>query len=214
VLCPLCGTRKARRACPALGYQICRVCCGTKRQIEIRCPTDCVYLTSALEHPPAVVQRQQERALALLVETVRDFNDRQGTLFLAIANAIGSYQPPALQTLTDADVVDAAAALAATYETAARGVIYEHRPSSQIAIRLAGSIRNLLADAGRAGGSAFERDAAVVLRRLERSAAAARSIHPDNPRTFLDLLTRFVRKGDEPSGKEAGGEPASRLIVP
>ncbi len=51
--CPLCSQRKARRACPALGHQICAVCCGTKRLTQIPCPSDCVYLASAREHPPA-----------------------------------------------------------------------------------------------------------------------------------------------------------------
>jgi hypothetical protein len=216
VLCPLCGARKARRACPALGHQICRVCCGTKRQTEIRCPPDCVYLSSALDHPPAVVQRQQHQALALLVDAVRDFNDRQGAQFVAIAGLIGAYQPPPLQTITDEDVVASAAALAATFETAARGVIYEHRAASPAADRLAAAVRDLLAEAGRTGGSAFERDAAVVLRRIERSAAAAREINPGNPRTYLDLLKRFVRKPDDAGGRDedAAGEPVSRLIVP
>src|SRR5262245_27935296 len=60
VRCPLCGERRARRACPALGKLICAVCCGTKRLVEIRCPSDCSYLASAREHPAAVVVRQQQ----------------------------------------------------------------------------------------------------------------------------------------------------------
>ena len=59
-LCPLCRQRKARRPCPAVGHSICSVCCGTKRQREIVCPPSCVYLSSAREHPAAVVQRRQE----------------------------------------------------------------------------------------------------------------------------------------------------------
>jgi class 3 adenylate cyclase len=39
--------------------------------------------------------------------------------------------------LNDDDVADAAGALAATFETAARGVIYEHAPESLVARRLA-----------------------------------------------------------------------------
>ena len=64
VVCPLCGERTARRGCPALGQQICAVCCGTKRLIEIALPGDCVYLASAREHPPAVAVRQQQRDVA------------------------------------------------------------------------------------------------------------------------------------------------------
>src|SRR4029079_6022625 len=52
VICPLCGVRRARRGCPALGKQICAVCCGTKRLVEIQCPSDCAYLATAREHPP------------------------------------------------------------------------------------------------------------------------------------------------------------------
>ena len=44
MVCPLCGERKAKRACPALNRHICAVCCGTKRLVEINCPADCVYL--------------------------------------------------------------------------------------------------------------------------------------------------------------------------
>ena len=47
MLCPLCGKRNARRACPALGHLICAVCCGTKRLTEIACPSDCGYLATA-----------------------------------------------------------------------------------------------------------------------------------------------------------------------
>ena len=46
--------------CPALDREICPVCCGTKRESEIRCPETCGYLSSSRAHPPAQVRRQQE----------------------------------------------------------------------------------------------------------------------------------------------------------
>ena len=64
-ICPLCGVRKAKRDCPALGQRICAVCCATKRLKEINCPDTCVYLASARSHPAAIVQRRQERDLGL-----------------------------------------------------------------------------------------------------------------------------------------------------
>src|SRR5215470_8411305 len=66
VLCPLCGVRRARRGCPALDKQICAVCCGTKRLVQIHCPSDCTWLASAREHPPAVVVRRHQRDLGVL----------------------------------------------------------------------------------------------------------------------------------------------------
>ena len=130
MLCPLCGTRRARRGCPALGHQICAVCCGTKRLVQIACPSDCAWLASAREHPPAVVVRQQQHDVGVLLQVMRDFNERQSQLFLLISTFLVRYEAPELQPLIDDDVAEAMAALAATFETSARGVIYEHRPAS------------------------------------------------------------------------------------
>ena len=81
-VCPLCGARKAKRACPGVRQDICPVCCGTKRLIEIKCPADCVYLTTARAHPAAVVQRQQERDMAFVLPRISDLDEGQYRLFL------------------------------------------------------------------------------------------------------------------------------------
>ena len=216
VICPLCGTRRARRSCPALARQICAICCGTKRLTQIQCPSDCAYLASAREHPAAVVVRQQQHDVALLVQFMRDFSQRQSQLFFLIGTFLVRYEPPELQALIDDDVAEAAAALAATFETASRGVIYEHRPASLPADRLLTTLKPVLLEAGKGSGSAFERDAGVVLRRMEEAAREARGNDPSDRRAFLDLLGRVIRKtgadapGDE--GSHAADEP--RLIVP
>ena len=133
--------------CPALNDQICAMCCGTKRMVEIRCPSDCPYLATAREHPPAVVVRQQRQDLGLLVEFLRDLNARQSQLFFLIAALIARYKPSELESIVDDDVVQAAGTLAATYETAARGVIYEHRAASIPAARLATALKAALTEA-------------------------------------------------------------------
>jgi hypothetical protein len=218
VVCPLCGTRRARRGCPALSQQICAVCCGTKRLVQIQCPSDCAWLASAREHPPAALVRQQQRDVGLLVQFMRDFSQRQSQLFFLINTFLVRYEPPELQELIDADVAEASAALAGTFETAARGVIYEHRPASLPAERLAAALKTVLAEAGRGAGSAFERDAAAVLRRLAEAVRDVRALEQDNRRAFLDLLGRVISKTPDGGGPEAGAEtgaaPASRLIVP
>ena len=218
MLCPLCGTRRARRGCPALGQQICAVCCGTKRLVQIQCPSDCTWLASAREHPPAVLARQQQRDVALLVQFMRDFSQRQSQLFFLINTFLVRYEPPEFQALLDADVAEAATALAGTLETASRGVIYEHRPASLPAERLAGALKTVLAEAGRGAGSAFERDAAFVLRRLEEAVRDVRALEPDNRCAFLDLLGRVISKTPDAvrsdPGTGEGAAPPSRLIVP
>jgi len=213
MICPLCGQRKARRACPALGRQICAVCCGTKRLTEIRCPPDCVFLASAREHPPAVQLRQRQHDLSVVMHLMRDFNQRQSELFLLTSSFFVRYQSPALQPVIDDDLLEAAAALASTYETSARGVIYEHRPSSLPAERLLAGLRPVLAEAGKGGGTPFERDAAVVLRRVEESVRQLREREPENKRAFLDLLGRIVKSGDKPE-EPRSDRSASQLIVP
>jgi hypothetical protein len=217
VVCPLCGNRRARRGCPALGKQICAICCGTKRLVEIDCPPDCPWLASAREHPPAALVRQQQRDVAMLVQFVRDFSERQSRLFFLISTFLVGYQPSELQPFIDDDVAEGMAALAATFETASRGVIYDHRPASLPAERMISELKPMLLDAGRGAGSAFERDAAVVLRRVEKSVRGVRGDEPDNRRTFLDLLGRVIKEpsGPDSSKGDAAQAPAStRLIVP
>src|SRR5215471_17860851 len=99
VMCPLCGTRKARRGCPALGKQICAVCCGTKRLVQIQCPSDCPWLASAREHPPAVIVRRQQRDLGVVAHFLRDLGERQSQLLFLMLSVIARYEPPELQSI-------------------------------------------------------------------------------------------------------------------
>lgn len=214
VKCPLCGQRKARRACPALAQQICAVCCGTKRLTEIQCPSDCGYLAVARDHPAAATARQQQLDVELLLQFVRDFSQRQSQLFAMTLTFLVRYQPPELQPLIDDDVVEAAAALAATFETASRGVIYEHRPTSHAGERLAAALKPLLNEAGQHGGTAFERDAAVVMRRVEEAVGALRALAPDNRRAFVELLGRTIRRGGPAEDEKAQPPDPPRLILP
>ena len=118
MLCPVCNQRKARRACPALGKQICAVCCGTKRLVEIACPADCGYLSSARIHPPAVMQRQQELDRAMLLPLLQGLSERQARLFLMLGRGHVAASALNLQRLVDEDIAQAAGALASTLETA------------------------------------------------------------------------------------------------
>jgi hypothetical protein len=213
VTCPLCGQRKARRGCPALGKQICAVCCGTKRLIEIACPGDCPYLAVAREHPPAAALRQQQHDVALLVRFVRDLNERQSELLFLIVTFLVHYEAPELQPLIDEDVTQAVAALAATFETASRGVIYEHRAGSPAAERLVNGLRPLLNKAGQSGGTAFQRDAGVVLRRIETAAGEAKEEHDGHRRAFLDMVGRFMQTHDSETA-ESKPDEAPRVIIP
>jgi hypothetical protein len=210
--CPVCGQRKARRDCPALGQTICPVCCGTKRLSEIACPPTCGYLAAAREHPAAVVKRQQERDVALLLPTIRHLTERQYQLFFLVQTLIARHKPEGFARLLDADVAEAAAALAATLETSARGVIYEHAPASSIAQRLMTEIKGMLEEIRKQGATVSDREVALVLRSIE---AGAREVQkgggPDT--AYLALMARLLQAGG-PAEAAAPSKPASSLILP
>jgi len=213
--CPVCQKRKPRRACPARGADICTVCCGTKRLVEIRCPPDCRYLATARVHPAAVVRRQQEQDLRVFLPTVHDLSDEQAHLLWFILSRIRAFRPEGILSLTDDEVAESAATLASTFETATRGLIYEHRPASLAAQRLSAAIKEALGALAEARRPGFERDAAVVLRRIERGAFDARKQFGGDVTAYLGLVERMARPSEEApgTGQPSAGEPASGLIL-
>ena len=194
MVCPLCRTRKARRACPALGQHICPVCCATKRLVEIACPADCPYLDAAQRHPAAVVRKQQERDLAVVMSTLGQVSERQLQLFFLIHTVISRSRPTAAARLLDTDVAEAAGALAASFETAQRGVLYEHQAASVPAEELRRQLKTVLAEAGRDLGSRFEGEAAEVLRAIERGARHEGPDADSAADAYLALVARLLNE--------------------
>jgi len=213
MLCASCSQRKGRRECPALGRTICPVCCGTKRLVDIQCPSDCVYLTAAREHPAAVVRKQQERDVGRLLPTIQHLTERQYQLFFLFQTAIARHRPEGLARLVDADVADAAAALASTLETAVRGVIYEHAAATLPAQGLAAALKALITQIREQGARVFDGEAAVVLRAIEQGARTLRK--PEESETvYLELLARLLRGAAAPEPAPAEPAPGGSLILP
>jgi len=126
--------------------------------------------------------------------------------------------------MADADVEQAARALAETYETASRGIIYEHTADTPSAGRLASEIRTLVEAQRKAGLELGDADVAHVMRRVESATQSARSALPGDTVAFLKLLRRALKDpGDmpaslDPSETAANGPGSaatgSGLIVP
>ena len=211
--CPSCGQRKGRRECPALRASICAICCGTKRLVEIRCPETCSYLVSAREHPAAVVKRQQESDVAVLLPTISHLTERQYQLFFLIHSVIARHKPEALSRLVDEDVAEAAAAVAATVETAGRGVLYEHRPASLPAQRLAKEMSAMLEEVRGHGTKIYDGELAITLRAIERGARETRKQSGDDT-AYIALVARLlhVRRGQ--TSPDDAAQPTSSLILP
>lgn len=192
--CPLCRKRPAKRSCPALRQTICAVCCATKRQVEIACPADCAFLTSAQRHPAAAVKRRFEDDIASLMASLGRLTEPQLQTFFLLQTVVVRHEPGGLARLLDADVALAAGALAASLETASRGLIYEESTASIVAEGLRRALRPVLDEIVKGGGSRAERDAAAVLRGIERGARQAVAQGGDGSMSYLDLVGRVLQE--------------------
>ena len=220
--CPLCGRRKARRSCPAKGALICSICCGTKRLTEIACPPDCSWLQSASAHPPAVVQRQRERDVHLLVALLHGLPPQQQALTYRLLAVLGQDRPD-LPGLRDADIAEAAQAMAQTAETASRGIVYQHAVQTTYAQRLVKEMTGLVEAATQQGAPVPDHDLAEIFRRIERSAREGQALlgAEGDETACVAILKRFASTMTD-DGEAAGsgtGNTAERtspsgLIVP
>lgn len=214
--CPLCGIRKARRECPALGRAICAVCCATKRLVEIPCQESCPYLAAAREHPAAVVQRRRERDLRFLLPIVSDLTEPQARLMLLFQAVMLRHAAAAVPRLLDQDVADAAEAVAATLETSRKGVIYEHQAASIPAQRLSADLKDAFAALSPEPSqiARIERDAATALRRLERAArTAAAELPGDEAPVFINLARRIAPEPGTKPGTGGSSTPGGLIVT-
>lgn len=216
--CPICQIRPAKRKCPARGDAICAVCCGTKRLVEIRCPSDCGYLASARQHPPAVVQRQQHHDIAMLLPVMNELTERQYQFFLLFQSVVARHRSEPLRPLVDADVSVATASVASTLETAARGVIYEHSTTGVNAQELGAELKRVFGEVtGQMEGprSPLERDAAKALRAVEEAARGVGKMVGDEREGFLNLVRRVMKPDPTrvPHDDKAAEPGSSGLII-
>jgi hypothetical protein len=211
--CPACGQRKGRRDCPALGQSICSFCCGTKRLTEINCPDACVHLSAARANPAAVVRRQNEADLALLLPTIQSLTERQHQLFFLFQSVIARHRPDGFARLLDGDVADAAASVAATLETAAKGVIYEHTTQSSVAKKLANELTALLQQIRDEGTTVYDREAAITFRAIEQGARViSASAGADD--SYLTLMGRLLQVNRGAGRSQSPSTVASSIILP
>ena len=187
--------------------QICAVCCATKRLVEIQCLDDCRYLESAQRHPAAVLKRQIEVDVTVLMSTIGRLSEQQLQLFFVLQSAVLSYKPQGLARLTDPDVAVAAAALASSLETASKGVIFEESAGSVVAEGLRRALKPVVDEVTKGGGSRVEREVAFVLRGLERGAKHVGGHIPAGETAYLELVARVFQQ------RPKGAEPSKPLIV-
>ena len=127
--CPLCEVRKSKRFCPAKATKICAVCCGEKREREISCPADCVYLQSGREYE---TERLAKRSPSL-ARTPRlwepAFLQRYYGITLSLWTILAEQREQHIE-IVDQDVGQALEGLLKTYRTLESGIYYDHAPAS------------------------------------------------------------------------------------
>jgi len=59
--CSHCRQRKAKRRCPALGSDLCPLCCGILREKELHCPPGCRFLTLHKPYQESKIIRKKRK---------------------------------------------------------------------------------------------------------------------------------------------------------
>ena len=195
VLCKICGIRKARRHCPAVGGEICTICCGTEREVSLLCPLSCEYLKEAHRHEKPAADGEPKAAYPD-VALNEDLLQNQAELILF---SIHSLWQAGLQTegAVDSDVMQALEALIQTRRTLKSGLIYETRPVNPIAASIQQTFASSLDEFEREQeehedlGAARNRDPLPVLVFLHHVGQRHRSERPKS-RIFLDVLSQMA----------------------
>jgi len=187
-LCPLCGRRKGKRHCPAKGAHICAHCCGTKRLVEVDCPTGCVYLDGGHAGTWDGRHSERNRDTQLLAPHVSAFDDTQAQLLLMTLAGIHQIRIRR-RDVTDRILLEAVAALRKTFETRQRGVLYEHPAGDLRAQGLLFDLRELFV-AKQKQASPSDGDVLKVLTAVEGCLVDA--LAEGGSSIFLDAASRLA----------------------
>jgi hypothetical protein len=208
-ICPLCSERSAKRYCPAKEAQICAVCCGAKREVEIDCPGNCVYLKAARSYEAEKTAPDPE-LVAKIQKYGLDFFNRYAVEIELISRSVVEERLDSTW-LVDNDVIEVYRSLTATMKTLSSGIHYESMPEGPVRISLFRRLRAVLDQLmgpREAGRSALRVSEAVNIMDFLTYAAQANTGLRPRSRRYLDWLDEMVA-ASAPRPETSGG-----LIVP
>ncbi len=157
------------------------------------------------------MRRQQTADLTTLLAAMNvPPTELQLQLFFILASLIVRHQPDGIARLTDADVADAADAMASTLEAADGGLIAQVPASTPNGEGLRRKFDEILAEIGKSGGARFARDTADVLRGIERGARHESAGIEAAEEAYLTVLRRLL----PPPAEARADAPASPIIMP
>ena len=197
--CPLCKTRKVKRYCPAKQTHICPVCCGQKREVEIDCPADCVYLHSGRKYERSKKSKNQAEGQVTQRLWSRDFQARNMELLTGLWTTIHESRSQS-PDLVDADVREVLERLLKTYQTLEGGIYYDHVPDTLTQKVLYGSLKSLLDLSASTPKTGDILDCLKMSLEMENLSDSSRP----KSREFLGRLSDMVsRSTEEPSHLES-----------
>lgn len=211
--CPLCRTRKAKRFCPAKRVHICPVCCGTKREVEIDCTPDCVYLHSGREYEQSLKAKQGTRVALTERLWSRSFQARNFKTLMGLWSTIDQarFEYP---TLVDTDAREVLDRLVRTYQTLAGGIYYDHVPDTSTQKILYGSLKSFLEQQQKPEDlSVSAPKTSDLLDCLQLSVEMAALTDQSRPRSraFLDRLREIVAEATQ---KTSPADSQPRIVLP
>jgi hypothetical protein len=210
--CAICQKRRPKRYCPGVRAEICPVCCGTEREVTVRCPSDCEFLIEARRHERPM-EIDPEKIPHQDVQLSDEFIESNADLITVLSAAI--VMEADRSRLVDSDAREALAGLIQTYRTLQNGVIYESVPANPLAARLYRALQEagaeFLKNEKAALGMARTRDG-DVMRALVFLHIFSLDRNNGRPfgRSFLDALPRPQLPDDGTRAEDTG----SPLILP
>jgi hypothetical protein len=204
--CFLCNERKAKRYCPAKSRNICAVCCGEKRGIEIDCPEDCKYFVQGQSYQQTKITKQRiKKDGAITYQKRAELYRKNPQLFAKIEFAlVDAYNQNS--SLLNKDVVGAFELILKTLRSESKGLIYKHRSEDMVVNDLADIIEREVnelknnPDMQLAVTTGFAKD--VIEDFLNE--AKFYSDQDTGKNSYLTHLARFHK--DRPGGKAAKSE--------
>lgn len=141
--CILCNQRKAKRYCPAKKTQICPVCCGEKRGIEINCPLDCPHYVEGQKYQQDKVTklRLKKEGFQPYVRRAELYNKNPeffAKLELSFVDLFRAYN------INNEDLTSALELVVKTLDTEKKGIFYEYKSESRIVNEIAGRTLTVL----------------------------------------------------------------------
>jgi phytoene dehydrogenase-like protein len=200
MMCPICHKRKPKRYCPAKQVRICAVCCGTEREVTIDCPSDCPHLIASRQYGEGRREIDWENVPFPDHEVSRAVSEAHADLYTELSFIISTFARDN-PGLADPDVAASLRALAETYQTLTKGILYENPPEYRLQRELYDQLKAAVERYKTAEGPGLVaelnardpeiRDALILFARF----AAIRSNRRPKGRAFIDSLRSQFKPG-------------------